>query len=583
MTTAGGAIRNVAAVFKGLPAVAADCYPCSGICSRYLLRPSPFPRSASENGLHGRKLLREVTVMLWWTLRKLNSKKPAKREQAVRELGMAGAIAPIISLLRTEHDANVRIAAAGELALARQFPPVEQLLLNDRNETVRVAALRDLASAGNLKPIISLFGREQPPSVIIAAVETLLRGPGAIPPDIMIDPLLGIATNREIHKSYRESASRILLSIAKTLTKAVDPDSVSRIIPALLTLSNAFDLPEDHRKAAESWLPALGQASVEPLVSALKKKAEFSVIRALGQLKNPSAIEALTQTLMDSSYAGLQDAAAQALLQIGSNRALESLRRAVREGSERIRITAAKLLGQARDNGAAEALNEMLRADKKEVRVAAIGALSQLNNPCVRGCLVRALKEDPLEEIRSSAIDGLIAMDDAGTRNALIAALKEDKSVAVRLHVAAALLSVRVHISSTDMTNLLIEHVQRGSHVSSQVVGKLATTVGIKADLIDAAILAVRGHPVERRIEGHGTHQNYYADFLNMDSGRAAVKKLCANDHPFTSEALRLVTQRQNAVIVLTGDCSGSHDATADFSEWRQLARQELLRRGISA
>ncbi len=560
--------------------------------------------------------------MLWWTMRKLKSANVAKREEAVRELGIAGATAPLVALLQTEDRPSVRIAAVRELTATCQFEPVVRLLLHDPDESVRVAAVRALAGAGNLDPIISLFRyrsisqldkdwlRDQPssvataiveflnsdtstlfpslppaklypPSVLLAAAESLLEGTGLTHIRVILSSILDLAVG-----GY-EPASRVLLSVARMLPKKPDAKDNSSMVRALTTLIAEAQLCETHIIQARNCLAALGADSVGPLISRLKKKGGISAIRQLGQVNDPRVVDALTEVLMeaqespDRGQLDLQEAAAHELLRIGNNRALESLRRAVRDGSSWMRVRAARLLAEVRDDGAADSLDQMLSADNDlNVRRVGILALGQLNNKSARRSLMKALREDPSDEIRSAAVDCLAKLDDFDTRDAVTTSLTEDKSIAVRLHIAVALSLLGVQLPATVLTDLLVEYVKQGPDLNSKDARKLASSVGIKPELVDAAVLVVRREPTKIAETGGG---KYYHDVLSMDEGRTAVNKLCADSIPFTSGALRLVTQRADSTITLHSDCSGSCKVNTDFSEWRQLARQELIRRGIPA
>jgi HEAT repeat protein len=481
-------------------------------------------------------------------------------------------------MLATERDDSVRIAVVGELTLARQFDPVVSALSRDKSVAVRVAAVRGLASAGNLDAVSASLQQEQPAAVIIAGAEALLKDSAPRPLGDVIDALLPI-----VKQGSNTSASQTILHIAKRLAHTNDPDSIARLIPALVSIEGSFRLPKDHKEAAKSWLPALGPASVGPLVNALRAEASFAVIGALGQIKSPEGIDALTVTLLDSGKTGLQDAAAQALASIGGPRAIEALRRAIVEADGRVKLTSAKLLGQLRDAGSTDVIAAMLSHEKEEVRLAGVTALGSLGAPEASAALARALEADPLEKVRGAVIDVLARLNDNNSQAAIGSALNTDRSLAVRLHAFAALQNNHKPMSATAATTLLLEHVKSGSGASSTALSTVAATAGMKTELIEAAVLAVRGEPIGNRISSHGTHTNYYADYLNMDPGREAVKKLCGTKNQFTSDALRLVAARQNVVVHLSSDCSPSWSETADFSEWRQLARQELIRRGIPA
>jgi hypothetical protein len=237
----------------------------------------------------------------------------------------------------------------------------------------------------------------------------------------------------------------------------------------------------------------------------------------------------------------------------------------------------------------------MLRVDNLNIQTAAILALAALDGERARVLLISALSREQSEAVRSLVADSLGKTPDVpGARNALSSAMKSDPSIIVRLHAAASLVPSNTPPATDDVTDLLLDYV-RGSGITEAFRGsgesgpglkdalrKLSGLLHMPADLIAAAVRAVREQPVESK--GGGYRGGYSHDSLELDSGRAAVRKLCSTSNPFTSEALRLVAQRQNAVVTLHGDCFGgtSNDVDVDYSDLRQLARQELIRRGVT-
>jgi hypothetical protein len=174
----------------------------------------------------------------------------------------------------------------------------------------------------------------------------------------------------------------------------------------------------------------------------------------------------------------------------------------------------------------------------------------------------------------------------------VLRAALNDAEPRVRIHAEASLIKLNAAGPASEILSQLVTFIGANRDLKSFVrsqwtdvddaVRTLASRLNIEGGLLNSAIIAL-DVPVGSRVSGHGTYNTYYAQVLDMNEGLNAVKKLCSIDSEFTSAVLKLVSTRQNTTIELHSDCSGSHTETADFSQWRQLARQELIRRGILA
>lgn len=113
-------------------------------------------------------------MVLWLTLRKLQSRDPEARKAAAKELASAGsghakALEALVAQLAAEPVRDVRCAlveALGELRSPAAVVPVVNCLDNDEEWAVQIAAataLGKLASADSVQPLVRALCRRSPP------------------------------------------------------------------------------------------------------------------------------------------------------------------------------------------------------------------------------------------------------------------------------------------------------------------------------------------------------------------------------------------------------------------------------------
>jgi hypothetical protein len=106
-------------------------------------------------------------------------------------------------------------------------------------------------------------------------------------------------------------------------------------------------------------------------------RAHTEAWQALADVRNPTAVEPLTQALRDRD-ADVRQAAASVLGEIGDKRAVASLIQALKDKDGRVHAAAATALGKIGDTQAIEPLNAALKDESDSVRSAAAQALDTI-------------------------------------------------------------------------------------------------------------------------------------------------------------------------------------------------------------
>jgi HEAT repeat protein len=254
---------------------------------------------------------------------------------------------------------------------------------------------------------------------------------------------------------------------------------------------------------AATYLPDLGDLSVEPLVRALndqdaavRKHAAFILGRmgdtravepliaaleddnataasVLGGLRHPDVVPALGRALKEGGVLGVRPAAAAALGRLGDPAGVDLLVAALDDLSSFVRRNAAEALGKLRDGRAAKPLIHNGLSDQAiDVHNAAVAALIEMGEVSVDALIAvaegteRAVKRrfpkglyDPgslpdNDRFRSQAIEILGSIGDLRAVDSLIAALSTDNSPSVRLEAVLSLGRIADKCPATSLTRL---------------------------------------------------------------------------------------------------------------------------------
>ncbi len=147
---------------------------------------------------------------------------------------------------------------------------------------------------------------------------------------------------------------------------------------------------------------------VDELVQRLFNKYNDPYVRmnaaeALGEIGDERAVDALIKALGDEDWY-IRRAAAEALGNIGDKRAVDSLIKALEDENWEVRLAAAKALGYI---GAKEAVDELidrlLNDSAEEVRVRAAESLGLIGEPQALTALQQAVEKDSSNWVRSAA------------------------------------------------------------------------------------------------------------------------------------------------------------------------------------
>lgn len=181
-------------------------------------------------------------------------------------------------------------------------------------------------------------------------------------------------------------------------TSPAVPEEVARYIEQLKDWNDAAPW------AAAEALVSIGAPAVPALCGALKDKnvnIRQAAAEALGQIKDPRAVESLIGALKDEDWF-VRATAAGALGEIKDPSAVPALLAALRDKDGDVGGWAAWALGQIKDPSAVPALCEALRDEKWQVRPMAAGALGKIKDPSAVPPLIETLK-DKNEYVRGAA------------------------------------------------------------------------------------------------------------------------------------------------------------------------------------
>lgn len=183
------------------------------------------------------------------------------------------------------------------------------------------------------------------------------------------------------------------------------------------------------------------EKDIPGLIRALRNpdmNVQYEAAQALGELRDPAAVQSLMMVLTDDQYSGIRWKAAEALAQIGTP-AVEPLIAALSHPVEDVRWKAAIALGEIGDTRAIGPLIELLRDEDRFVKGRAAYALGLIGSPAVGG-LIRALREGD-GNLRWGAAIALGNIRDPQSISPLLYALG-DRYENVRSEAASALAAI---------------------------------------------------------------------------------------------------------------------------------------------
>jgi len=304
--------------------------------------------------------------------------------------GQVDDVSRFLSQLK-DSDYNVRFRAAealGKLAA----PPVDTLIaaLKDKDPNFRngaAQALGEIKDPHAVEPLIDTL-KDSDALVRASAAEALgrIKSPRAAAPLIAV---------------MKDTNDLVLMKAAGALGEIKDPSAVEPLIAVMKGPDSMVGT------SVAQALAKLGAPAVDPLIALLKDSGsssaasavanqirQMNAVRALGEIKDPRAVEPLIVTLRDTFF--------------------------------NLRVSAATALGEIKDPRAVGPLVAAMKDTDLRVRKAASGALGEIGLPAV-GPLVAALKDaDPA--VRQSASEALGRIKDPQAVEAMNNALKDADS-----------------------------------------------------------------------------------------------------------------------------------------------------------
>ncbi len=469
--------------------------------------------------------------MLWWTLKQLTSSKEGTRVEAAARLAASGNRKAVPALIRALSDdsAPVRLAVIKALAAMRHPAAAEAL----------AAALARMSQQPKGR------GKGRDPASRSAEFEALAAALGAL--GTAAPPLLSRLLSAEDHETRRWAAHALGLMR--------DPEAAAPLIQKL------DDQRSEVRKAAALALGAIGDVrALNPLIKSVgsrDQETRRAAVVALGMIGNEAAAGALTAVLEDPSET-FQLAAVTSLGQIGGLRGALGLRVAIDGGRRRVQEAAAgalKSLDLAPANAEERALAAILKGDFQ--------AALQLGETAA-GALVQALASRDASRRRQAA-QALGELHSPASLEPLLQAVK-DRDAAVQDAAAAAL--GQLGPAAVDSLAVLL------AHHDAAVQLRACRALGDIGDPLAAG-------PLAAVIEHNLTIPHEYPDPVEVvRTSVAALMVILKRSAPeMTVEDLQRIAALPDAR--LQSAPGGVPEIAADGAPVRELARQELSRRGL--
>ena len=376
------------------------------------------------------------------------------------------AVAPLISLLKegTKEVRKGSATALGEIRDDRAIDPLVELLKSDSDSQVRKAAA--IAISG--------FDREFDENIrAICAVEKE-DWSGAIS--------FGKASISPLSVAAKSSNKSVKKAALKTLGEIRDPDSLEVL----------FDI---HKNADDEIKMVIDEAlgkikdsrAVDLLISDLdcrSKEIRYSAANALGIIKDRRAVDPLIRILNDE-YEWVRQASAKALGQIGDKKAIDSFINLLDSKERQLNYTAIEALGNIGDSSVVEPLITALAHDDAFVRKAAAEALGRIGDKKALSPLIEILSDND-ESPRIAAAD---ALGEIGEREAAepLKKLLKDEDWTVRRSAIRAL----GKIGDPGSVPLLVDFLDDENESVRKTATEAFENIGIPEDSHHKAVYAV--------------------------------------------------------------------------------------------
>lgn len=464
------------------------------------------------------------------------------------------------------------------------------------NVSVRAAAAQALGEIGDVRAVEPLLAALQDKYSLV--LQTVAKALGQIGDIRAIDPLLALTKKGFAHDDSRKAVKEALVKLGsaeietliaplqnlnhngqiKVLAEVIgelrDARAIEPLVTKIAKLASATWRDEIAIEALEDVLLKLGEIAVEPLarlVTSSNHQEHIVAYRALKRLQwlPPSDIQHIPVLL------ALGEPERVATLGI---EAIEPLVLLLDNPNSSIRRNAARSLGQIGDARATKPLMRLLddsgiNTDNITVCCDAADALGQIGDSQAVHTLIRLLKRAALgdttyPQVVEAAVKALVKIGDMQAIRPMVDLLTDD-----------------------GLKDNYLQHLANGLH-----------QLGWQpADDKERAILAIGFRHWDQVIELGAIAAHYLIrgfsrmNYATQEESIEALQKLISQDAAnIASEDLHLIAKFKNTTRVInervydscgneTGQTEKRKVPGLDFSHLRQLARQELKRRGEQA
>ena len=337
------------------------------------------------------------------------------RHASAESLGMIGdarAVGPLVDRLNDDFWVQYSVVSAlGEIADASAVEPLLPLLGDDMLRQAATEALGKIGDPSALPALTELLCQGDPSarndtlSALVKIHSKLqeARANGGETPGL----LNGAKDRRALVGRLMEALRSEELEARKNAVIALgwlkEPCAVLEMVPLLAE----YELEEYVAGA----LSSIGHAGLPAMIEALANpdpNVRASLLRCIGWLEDPSALQALVQQAATQSPL-VRIQAALALAPWASDPVpQETLMAMIEDPDTDVRRAAIEVLGRAASKGIPAKVRPLLRFGVPEQKVAALGLISHLPK-CGLGRIVKGLTADPSAEVRAAAFGTLAA------------------------------------------------------------------------------------------------------------------------------------------------------------------------------
>lgn len=354
------------------------------------------------------------------------------------------------------------------------------------------------------------------------------------------------------------------------------------------------------RDAASKALTYIGKPAVELLTRALnneKDNVREKAAEALGNIGDERAVEFLIKALKDESVLVGKNAAMalemlcwepkddaakvhyllakgdlNELADLGES-AVESLIQVLNDKNIGIRGSAAVALGNAAEVRAIEPLIQALKDEDVKVRWNAAAALGALGDHTALEPLIEACN-DEAERLQEASVEALVKLGGPKVTEVLIQALtSRDWHFHIRDEFAKAL----GKIGDKKAAAAVIEHlVPKRAICGGPEPERFSAFRNLLGDYT-SLILEAGTYSKSEKTVGISDPVTHYTYVLNED----AVKKLCKIDSPISSNILRMLEKTEDTEKLIAEEAAyGTRYEILSCEPIRKLAQDELKNRG---